>query len=154
MSMPPLLRKIGFFLIWPGLFIYFRGSTRARVVIRCGNEILLIRDRQRFFSNPELWTLPGGGIHKHEDAQAAAVRELYEELGVQLAPERLRFLSHERSGSHGLQYMAYFYDVQLPVRPHLKVPSKEVATAHWFSLEAARQQPLKREAERILQLLA
>ncbi|MGH7240812.1 MAG: NUDIX hydrolase [Candidatus Saccharimonadales bacterium] len=149
-----MLRKLGFMLLWPGLFLYFLGSKRARVVLRHDDEILLIRDSSRYFSDQTLWTLPGGGIHAGEEATDAAVRELHEELGVSIEPDILRFLSRERSGGYRLRYTAYFYDAQVTQKPKLVVPSKEVCDAQWFSIEAASQLPLKREAYRVLQLLA
>ncbi|MBI4287788.1 MAG: NUDIX domain-containing protein [Chloroflexi bacterium] len=50
--------------------------ARATAVFRDGN-VLLVRDKGK-----HKFSLPGGGIKSDEPSIAAAVRELYEELGV------------------------------------------------------------------------
>ena len=56
----PLGKKLGFMLLWPGLFLYFFASHRTRVILTCGDEILLIQDASRYFFDTESWALPGG----------------------------------------------------------------------------------------------
>ena len=59
-------------------------------------RILLVRHSY----GPPVWALPGGGIRKGEDPQAAALRELQEELGCTLAgPVHLGMQSNEFLGS-------------------------------------------------------
>ena len=41
------------------------------------NHVLLVRDK-----GVHEFSLPGGGVNRHEPVMAAAVRELYEELGM------------------------------------------------------------------------
>lgn len=54
---------------------------------RCAGVMLANRDGrvfvgQRLDSSSEAWQMPQGGIDKGEDAEAAALRELFEETGV------------------------------------------------------------------------
>ena len=49
-----------------------------------GTEILMVRHRH-------FWTLPGGGIDPGEDESAAAIRELFEETGLEGTPVRELF---------------------------------------------------------------
>lgn len=149
-----MLRKLGFTILWPGLFIYFLGSTRTRVLLRHDDEVLLIRDSGRYFFDPEVWTLPGGGVHRGEEPTVAAVRELEEELGIVLEPDSLRLLSRQASGDNGFRYTALFFDAVVAHQPTLHVPSREVRQARWFTPQAAQQLPLKREARQALKLLA
>jgi ADP-ribose pyrophosphatase YjhB (NUDIX family) len=63
-----------------------RPRTRgAVVVVHDGTEVLVVRTSYR-----PGYTLPGGGVGRGETARAAAVRELFEETGIVVAPEALR----------------------------------------------------------------
>lgn len=51
------------------------------------DTLLLVRVRQN-----EHWYLPGGKIEPHETADAALIRELREELDIELLPDSIRYL--------------------------------------------------------------
>lgn len=51
------------------------------VAIWCDDRLLVIRNAHR-----KRLTLPGGGIDRGENKDAAAVRELREEIGISLKP--------------------------------------------------------------------
>jgi 8-oxo-dGTP pyrophosphatase MutT (NUDIX family) len=58
----------------------FKIQTRGvRVLIVCQNKIVLVR---HWYNS--LWVMPGGGIQKHETPEQAALREIKEELGIQI----------------------------------------------------------------------
>jgi 8-oxo-dGTP pyrophosphatase MutT (NUDIX family) len=48
--------------------------------------LLLTRRNASLSNHPGQWALPGGRIDAGESAEAAALRELFEEVGLQLAP--------------------------------------------------------------------
>src|ERR1035438_9542189 len=100
-----LIGKISFWLLWPGLYLHLMGSVRSRVIISCGDQILLIRN----WLGPGDYTLPGGGIRKNEEPGDGAVRELKEETGLDIETKSLvlikqKFLASEK----GLRYMCYY----------------------------------------------
>jgi 8-oxo-dGTP pyrophosphatase MutT (NUDIX family) len=70
----------------------------ARVLlINAAGEVLLLHgfdpaDRDR----GSWWFTPGGGLDPGEDPRAGAVRELFEETGLKLAPDELAGPVHER----------------------------------------------------------
>jgi 8-oxo-dGTP pyrophosphatase MutT (NUDIX family) len=51
-----------------------------------GPGVLVTRRAARMRAHPGQWALPGGRIDEGEDAAAAALREMYEELGVVAPP--------------------------------------------------------------------
>ena len=58
---------------------------RGTAVVIRNNKVLLVRDR-----GDKSFSLPGGGRNRTEPSLAAAVRELYEELGMRaLKAERI-----------------------------------------------------------------
>ncbi|HZG04795.1 MAG TPA: NUDIX domain-containing protein [Streptomyces sp.] len=90
-------------------------------------RLLMVRVRGR-----DCWELPGGGIEPGETPRQAAVRELWEETGQTVAPERLRFagfartaLGPERRVLYGALYTAEA-DEAAPF-----APTEEIAAIHW-----------------------
>lgn len=65
--------------------------TGAKLVLTCGEALLvLLRDDVATIPWPAHWDLPGGGREGAESPLDCALRELFEETGLALAPERLR----------------------------------------------------------------
>ncbi|WP_261663974.1 NUDIX hydrolase [Deinococcus sp. Marseille-Q6407] len=67
-------------------------------------RVLLARRSGAHFADG-LWNLPGGGIEPGEDLRAAAAREVREEVGLELSPERLESLgvsSFDQTDGQGL----------------------------------------------------
>jgi 8-oxo-dGTP diphosphatase len=57
----------------------------VRSLVVRGDEVLLIRHR----AGQKPWSLPGGGVDRHERLAEAARREVYEEAGLAVRVERL-----------------------------------------------------------------
>jgi 8-oxo-dGTP pyrophosphatase MutT (NUDIX family) len=105
----PLLRTLargGLRLAYPPLRLYwFLARTQisgVQCVIARGDEVLLVRhsygDRRR-------WELPGGAIKRGEQPHDAAVREVREELGIDVLEWRaLGEMSIRVDGRHGTLY--------------------------------------------------
>lgn len=74
----------------------------AKLLLTEGGRLLTcLRDDRADIPFPGHWDLPGGGREGSESAVACALRELHEEFGLVLAPDRLRgrrFPSHQRPG--------------------------------------------------------
>ncbi len=67
------IRKLYWFL--------FRPHTQGvKVVIFHDNDVFLIKNSYGSYS----WTLPGGNIEKNETPESAAIREVKEEIGINL----------------------------------------------------------------------
>lgn len=73
-----------------GLFLH--NSRRVRVLVICGDYILL----QRSSFGPQKWSLPGGGIERDESEARAAIREIAEETNVVITEKNLRKLGEKR----------------------------------------------------------
>lgn len=67
----------------PGDITGFDGSMRA---VAGGAAFLLCRRAPRMNSHAAQWALPGGRIDPGETPEQTALRELHEELGVELGP--------------------------------------------------------------------
>ena len=56
----------------------------ANAIITCNGKLLLERRR-----DSDTWGLIGGGVKKTESSLEGMVREIYEELGLRIPPEKL-----------------------------------------------------------------
>ena len=62
----------------------------CKVALLCGDALLTyMRDDKPGLPWPATWDLPGGGREGNETAEACLLRELHEEFGLMLPPERL-----------------------------------------------------------------
>ncbi|WP_062206774.1 NUDIX domain-containing protein [Streptomyces sp. NBRC 109706] len=92
-----------------------------------GDRLLLVLERGR-----NCWELPGGGIEPGETPREAAVRELWEEAGQRLPPERLRFVGHARTllpNKNELRGALYSAETEEPA-PWQE--NAEIAALHWW----------------------
>jgi 8-oxo-dGTP pyrophosphatase MutT (NUDIX family) len=78
-----------------------RHREAARVVITDSRLVLLLADTDPGLPGSRWWVTPGGGIDAGESALQAAVREVSEETGLVVEPERLIGPVAERLVVHG-----------------------------------------------------
>lgn len=115
-------------------FCYYHNvATAVAVVLRVGEAVLLTQ-RAR---NPQQGFLdfPGGFVDPGETLEAAAVRELEEELGLTVDGDalRYRFSLWNRYPYAGVTYPTsdVYFELTLPTRPVLRC-ADDVAGAYWF----------------------
>lgn len=65
-----------------------RAHLGANAIITCNGRILLEKRR-----DCDIWGLVGGGVKKQETPLQAIVREVHEELGLRVQPDRFQKLS-------------------------------------------------------------
>lgn len=94
------------------------------IVTNLAGDVLLLRHSY----GPAVWALPGGGLARGEDPADAALREVREELGVDLARiEQVGMLEEVLSGSPHTAYIFTGLCDRQP-RPDLR----EVTEARFF----------------------
>jgi 8-oxo-dGTP pyrophosphatase MutT (NUDIX family) len=105
-----------------------------------GPEVLLVQRNpaQRFMGGA--WVFPGGAVHAEDaDHAAAAVRELREEAGIELAPEAelvawSRWITPEEVK---IRFDTWFYVVEAPAHARASVDGGECVEARWLRPAAA-----------------
>lgn len=60
----------------------------ANAIITCNGKLLLEKRR-----DCDIWGLIGGGVKKHETELQAITREIYEELGLRIPPDKFKKLA-------------------------------------------------------------
>jgi 8-oxo-dGTP pyrophosphatase MutT (NUDIX family) len=120
-----------FWLSWPISYVYLQRTERTRVLLVTRDHVLLIRN----WHGTGDWTLPGGGIHKHEEPIFAATRELKEEVGIALGVDQLRPLGTKIHTEHGLTFTCQHFIGSLDKKTQTKPRLPEILDAEWVRLD-------------------
>jgi 8-oxo-dGTP diphosphatase len=83
----------------------------AAAIVNDRNEVL-VAERPEGKRLAGRWEFPGGKVEAGETPEAAMVRELNEELGIDVAPETLEpfwFLSHDYMAEYGFHLLMPVY---------------------------------------------
>lgn len=135
---------IAFWLSWPALWVYLRGSQRTRLLIVCNDEILVLRS---WLGNGS-WGLPGGGIHKGETVIDGLIREVKEETGIQVSSKQLKSLGEADARESGLHFHYHAYVYILPTKPDLSLQRHEILESWWmpqYAVESNNCSPVLKE---------
>lgn len=73
---------------YPGGAVIDRVGARV-LLLDAGNRVLLLRGHDPATPELKYWFTIGGGVDEGEDVRSAAARELFEETGLQVAPDTL-----------------------------------------------------------------
>lgn len=107
--------------------------------------LVAIRDRKlllAFSNNKRAFYLPGGKTDPGETTRAALVREIREELNLDLAPDTLHFYTHIQAPAFGehpdliMHQDCFRYDLQTTPQP-----AAEIGALQWFDTIAYSIQP-------------
>ncbi|MFS0732117.1 NUDIX domain-containing protein [Microbacterium sp. 1P10UB] len=107
--------------------------TARILVLDEGGSVLLMKTHWGRRTRPARWLTPGGGIDAGEDERIAAVRELFEETGLQLTdaaalgePVAFRRIELPPAEEYQVREATYFL---------LRTPRFELSDADWTDSE-------------------
>lgn len=119
---------LAFWAAWPAYFFYLRLSRRTRILLVHGHDILVIKG----WMSDGKWSLPGGGVHKDETILQGAVRELREEIGLEVAQKDLQPLGEAMIyRAYGHRYPFYCFIVQANRDVTIRKQWYEISHAQW-----------------------
>ena len=127
----------------------------AAVVLRKGGaEVLMVQHSRRDGST--YWQLPGGGLHSDESAEAGALRELFEETGLQ---GRVTCWLYSIPYKHGSS-STFLVEVEEGAIARLGYDPEEAERGYrklldvaWWSLQERQESPEVRALEIVLSYL-
>jgi 8-oxo-dGTP pyrophosphatase MutT (NUDIX family) len=122
------------------------------IVLRGGAdalEVLLVQRNPAARFMGGAWVFPGGAVGTGEDTRDAAVREVFEEAGIELpAPDQLLPFSRWITPAEvKIRYDTWFFLAPLPAGASPRIDGSEIVDARWYTPAAAL------EASRAGQLL-
>ncbi|HUD10138.1 MAG TPA: NUDIX hydrolase [Candidatus Saccharimonadales bacterium] len=122
--------RIGYWLTWPLLWVYLRDSHRTRLVlINDTGKLLVVRG---WVADSSRWSLPGGGLHRGEEPQHGLLREVHEEVGLTLAPDKLRLLKEMPVHIKGFHFYVHIFMATITGEPTLHLQRFEITDAQWI----------------------
>ena len=115
---------------WPAMWLYLRDSQRTRVLLsrKGGSDVLVVKG---WLSANDRWEFPGGGLHKGEAPLHGLLREVREEIGLELEPKQVQPLMTSQVKSKGFRFNLHIYTASLSGTPTLKLQRFEIASAEW-----------------------
>jgi 8-oxo-dGTP diphosphatase len=108
----------------------------AIVAIWHEGRVLLIKKSYR-----KRWSVPGGMVNKGETWKQAAVRETFEEVGLQIHEKDLMFIV-EVAGDIGPRDRAHFFQVEIDGPVDIEIDRREIRIAEFVEPEEALKRTL------------
>jgi ADP-ribose pyrophosphatase YjhB (NUDIX family) len=103
----------------------FRPKSRGTLVaVWFEGHLLLVKNSYR-----RGYSLPGGNRRPGEKARNAAVREIREEVGLRLPPNRLRYCGTVVSQRNYVRDHCAYFEAHLQRPPRIHIDGREVVTA-------------------------
>ena len=130
--MNKIWQKIGtlvYWITWPGIWLMLRRSKRTRILIACGSKVLVVKP---WLGNGR-WSLPGGGIKRHEKAFQSLVREIHEETGLIINKKDCKVVSKNKYNQDGLSFMYYLFACNQKELKDIERKKLELADAKWVN---------------------
>lgn len=127
MRLYALIGRIVYPILLPLMRIVLKRTERAYVLIEYRGEHMFVKN----WLARNTWRLPGGGVKQSEDPKKAAIREVYEEVGVVVEESELSLVGRVMVASDKLGYPMYVYKAVLDDRPQLKINKWEVIDFVW-----------------------
>jgi 8-oxo-dGTP pyrophosphatase MutT (NUDIX family) len=104
------------------------------VVLNARRELLVVVEKYHRMSRPGFYKLPGGALTQGEHLAEAAVREVFEETGVQTKFEALVCLRHWHGYRYGKSDI-YFVARLSPLSEEILQDQQEIEECRWMPVE-------------------
>ncbi|MCP2037463.1 NUDIX domain-containing protein [Chryseobacterium sp. HSC-36S06] len=133
-------------------YVLFHNVAGAvAVVIRCGNEILLTRRNQE--PKKAKLDLAGGFVDPKESAEHTCVRELYEEMKIQVDISKLKYLA-SLPNVYEYKNIVYntldlFYEYRIDEKFDADLEISEISETVWLKINEIDSEDIAFDSQRI-----
>ena len=116
---------------------WVRKATGSAVVLTTGDGSVLLLRRSY---PPHDWVLPGGNAEEGESPIQTATREVFEETGLRIEPDRLAGVYYQ-ADHHAGEFIHFVFAGSIPEGSAIRPDAGEVAE-HGFFLPDALPEPM------------
>lgn len=121
----------------------------VRILIVSEGEVVLVRHWYNF-----LWVMPGGGIKKYETPEQSAIREMKEELGIEINQLDYK-LGTYTNNKEGKNDIVHCFVVELNKKLMMsKKFNFEISDKIWFRIDALPEGTSKATVNRIKEYIS
>jgi 8-oxo-dGTP diphosphatase len=129
--------------------LHFTGKVAAKAIIAKDGEVLLVRDRR----DDDLWDLPGGRMNIGESIEAALLREIREELGIDTHFKAFVCSEQVLHVRDNLPQLFITCEVLMDdPGQSLRLTPKELAEVKWVDEDDAKNFKIHRNSEHALRI--
>ncbi len=107
------------------------------ILVNQRNDVALAKVKRGFFTGH--WTLPGGFVDYAEHPMEGAVREVLEELGVnvEISEHDIVQIAERIFTSEGIQFLSFTYKCNIEEELTFTPKPDEIEEVRWFTMEEA-----------------
>ena len=107
------------------------------ILVNQRNDVVMAKVRRGFFTGH--WTLPGGFVDYAEHPLEGAVREVLEELGVdvEISEHDIVQISERIFTSEGIQFLSFTYKCNVKGELSFTPKQDEIEEVRWFTIDDA-----------------
>ena len=105
------------------------------------DKILLLK-RNPHKHQGDTWGIPGGKLDEGETPRAAAVREVFEEVGIRIPEEEMEEINELYIHGPLNDYIFYRFRARFTTLPVIDLSLEEHVEARWLTVEEALTYPL------------
>ncbi len=128
-----IIGQIIYVISYPVLFMILRGSKRAYVIIIFESKVLVTKNWLGF---NRTWRLPGGGAKTGESYLQTAIREVKEEVGIDLSRNNIKQIGEPVKHKKGFYFQTFI--TELTVAPRIVAEFPEIWKAEFVDINLLR----------------
>ena len=112
-------------------------NITTKFLLNQQNQVVMAKVKRGFFTGH--WTLPGGFVDYAEHPLEGAMREVLEELGVdvEISEDDIVQIAERIFTSEGIQFLSFTYKCNVANKLTFSPKQDEIEEVRWFSMEDA-----------------
>ncbi len=119
--------------------------TSDKNVVTCfieSNNYFLLVKRHPKTTQGGKWCLPGGKLEKGETYKEGVIREVYEEVGIELTPSLTEEHGKLYIQRHDSEFIMHLFSFSFEALPKIELNLSEHTEAKWVTYEDAKRMQL------------
>ncbi|MGI2261543.1 NUDIX hydrolase [Shewanella sp. GXUN23E] len=111
----------------------YRPNVTVACVVHCKGHFLMVKER---IDGEIRWNQPAGHLEANETLLDACRREVFEETGIRVSPERLIGI-YQFSATQNLAFLRFTFAAELSDMPQPRPQDRQIQQACWLTTNEA-----------------